>query len=69
VHYTVIALRPVLWPQPVAASHYKYLVVVAGLSPGSIQNALDKQVSEGWELSAAFQSDEHDVKLIFRKAD
>lgn len=68
----VIALRPVLRPQPVAAAqHYKYLVVEV-VRGGSfriqdMQAQLDKQVSDGWEFAGAVAA-ENNVQLIFRKA-
>ena len=65
----VIALRPVVSPQPVvAAAHYQYLVVETNLQSNEIQGELDKRVAEGWELAAPVYFDGHpSITLIFRK--
>ena len=68
----VIALRPIVSPQPaLAVSHYQYLVVTTNAASGTIQQELDKRVAEGWELAASGYSEEtHGLSgfaLIFRK--
>jgi hypothetical protein len=65
----VIALRPILSPQPaLAASHYQYLVVTTGPASNAIQEVLDKHVAEGWELAAPVYSEQvPGFTLIFRK--
>ena len=73
----VIALRPVLGPQPVAAAQqtflhdYKYLVVEVHRGGSwriqDMKAQLDKQVSDGWEFAGAVAAD-NNVQLIFRKA-
>jgi hypothetical protein len=69
----VIALRPIVSPQPaLAVSHYQYLVVTTpNASSAVIQQELDNRVAEGWELAASGYSEEpHGLSrfaLIFRK--
>ena len=51
VSLIVIALRPIVKPQPVvAAGQYKYLAVTT--TTVAIQTELDRHVAEGWELAA-----------------
>lgn len=71
---TVIALRPIVSPQPtLAANHrYQYIVVTTpNASTVQIQPALDKYAAEGWELATAGYSETthgvSDFTLIFRK--
>ena len=61
----VIALRPIVFPQTVAAQqHYRYLAVYAGI----VQPELDKYAADGWELAAAYMQDiNNGAVLIFRK--
>ena len=66
----VIALRPMIFSQAVAAQqHYRYLAVrLSDFS--SPQPELDKYAAEGWELAdtyAATLNNNLQVVLIFRK--
>jgi hypothetical protein len=65
----VIAVRPIVSPQPaLATSHYQYLVVTTNQASNSIQAELDKRVAEGWELAAPLYSEQvPGITLIFRK--
>jgi hypothetical protein len=65
----LIALRPMVSPQPVrAANHYKYLFVRTSWQTESIQAELDKRSAEGWELAASYNSGTGpSVDLIFRQ--
>jgi hypothetical protein len=62
---SVIALRPIVIPQPALAAspHYQYVVVI--VSAFEMQKELDKQASEGWELVSPLYTDR--LYLIFRK--
>jgi hypothetical protein len=65
----VIAFRPMMFSQTVAAQqHYTYIAV----RPSNVlrpQLELDKYASEGWELVATYNAELnfHDTQLIFRK--
>ena len=66
----VIAVRPIISPQPaIAASHYQYLVTYVGVvDTNEIQRELDKRAAEGWELAApAISEHSPPIILIFRK--
>jgi hypothetical protein len=65
----VIALRPIVRPQPVRAENqYKYLVVRTNWQPEAMQGELDKRAAEGWELAApVYLEGKPSVDLIFRK--
>ena len=64
----VIALRPIVFPQTVAAQRiYKYVAVRTNILE---QPTLDKYAAEGWEVVAPFvanlNNQDHSF-LIFRK--
>jgi hypothetical protein len=62
----VIALRPTIFPQSVAAQqHYRYAAVRAssGFLP---QPELDKYAADGWELASTYATGDQ-ATLIFRK--
>jgi len=62
----VIALRPMIFSQAVAAQQrYRYVAVRASniFSP---QPELDKYAADGWELAGAFANADYSI-LIFRK--
>jgi len=65
----IIALRPVVWPQPArAANHFKYLLVTTNWQAETIQAELDKRASEGWELASSYSSGQGaTVDLVFRQ--
>lgn len=70
----IVALRPIVSPQPaLAANHrYQYIVVTTpNASTLQIQTELDKRAAEGWELATAGWSQTtlgaSDFTLIFRK--
>jgi hypothetical protein len=65
----IIALRPIVSPQPArAANHYKYLFERINSQPESIQDELNKRAAEGWELDASYNSvNGSSVDLIFRQ--
>ena len=65
----VIALRPIVFPQAVAAQqHYKYVVVRTNiLEP---QPTLDKYAADGWEFAGTFVASLNNLDhsfLIVRK--
>ena len=64
---TVIAFRPMIFPQEVEAAHrYKYVAV--GTFPKPQAELLDKYAADGWELTAAYMVDfNNGAVLIFRK--
>lgn len=65
----VIALRPIVSPQPaLATTHYQYLVVTTNWQLEAIQAELDKRVAEGWELATSlYLEGKPSVTLVFRK--
>ena len=70
----IIAMRPIVNPQPARAAnhHYQYLVFTTQNASGyQIQTELDKRAAEGWELDTAGWSQTtpgvSDLTLIFRK--
>ena len=66
----VIALRPMVFPQTVAAQqHYRY-VAVRPLDWQRPQPELDKYAADGWELAGTYAANINSmdqVILIFRK--
>lgn len=66
----VIALRPLFFPQAVAAQqHYKY-VAVRPLDWQRPQPELDKYAADGWELAGTYVASTNNGNqaiLIFRK--
>ena len=70
----IIAMRPIVNPQPALAAnhHYQYMVVITpNASTLQIQPELDRRAAEGWELATAGWSQTNpgvsDFTLIFRK--
>jgi hypothetical protein len=65
----VIALRPIVNPQPaLAITRYQYLYVDTNWQPEAIQGELDKRAAEGWELAApVYLEGKPSVSLIFRR--
>jgi hypothetical protein len=65
----LIAVRPIISPQPaVAEGRYQYLVVNTSTWSSDIQAELNKRVAEGWELVSPIVSAQMPgVILIFRK--
>jgi len=65
----VIALRSLDTPkQALAASHIQYLVVNTGPAAASIQDELEKEAKDGWELVAPIYSAQvPGFTLVFRK--
>lgn len=65
----VIAVRPIVSPQPaIAAPHFQYVVVQVGPALIEVQKELDRRVADGWELTAPVVSQQmHGILLIFRK--
>ena len=66
---TVIAVRPIVSPQPaIAAPQYQYVVVQVGPDLIDVQKELDRRVADGWELTAPVVSQQRSgILLIFRK--
>ena len=66
----VIALRPMVFPQSVAAQFpYKYVAVMPS-NPNQPQPELDKYATEGWELAGSYYTNFNSINsavLIFRK--
>jgi hypothetical protein len=64
---SVIALRPIVIPQPALAAspHYQYVVIAVSATDFEMQKELDKHASERWELVSPLYTDR--VYLIFRK--
>jgi hypothetical protein len=66
----VIALRPIVFPQSVAAQqHYRY-EAVATYSWEQPQPELNKYAADGWELTSTYVAsinNANQVVLIFRK--
>ena len=67
--FALIALRPILDPQPaIAATRFQYLVVTSSPASGMVQQELDKHAAEGWEFVAPVYSKQvPGFTLIFRK--
>ncbi len=65
----VIALRPIVNPQPAfATNHYQYLVVTTNWQSDAVQAELDKRVAEGWELATPlYLEGRPSVTLILRR--
>ncbi len=65
----VIAVRPIVGPQPaIAAVHYQYLVVQTTAWTNDLQAEVTKHAAEGWELAAPIVTEQMPgIILIFRK--
>jgi hypothetical protein len=67
---TVIAVRPVIFPQTVAAQQRYRYVAVRPLDWQRPQPELDKYAAEGWELAGTYVANINNgdqAILIFRK--
>ncbi len=66
----VIALKPVIFPQAVAAQQRYRYVAVRPLDWQRPQPELDKYAADGWELAGAYVANLNNIDqaiLIFRK--
>jgi hypothetical protein len=66
----VIAVRPVIFPQPVAAQQRYRYVAVRPLDWQRPQPELDKYAADGWELAGTYVANINNADqaiLIFRK--
>ena len=67
ISLSIIALRPIVIPQPALAAspHYQYVVIAVSATDFEMQKELDQHASERWELVSPLYTDR--VYLIFRK--
>jgi hypothetical protein len=66
----VIAVRPLVFPQNVAAQQRYTYIAVAVNNPYEPQPVLDKYAADGWELVSTYVVPYNNsivIKLIFRK--
>jgi hypothetical protein len=64
----VIAIGPILAPQPIHAAQHKYVAVsAANKGQSEIQLTLDKYSADGWEFVAAISQDGMTPTLFFQK--
>jgi hypothetical protein len=66
----VIAIGPILAPQPIHAAQHKYIAVLgtsSTLVQNQIQTILDKYSADGWEFVEALWPNEQTPILIFQK--
>jgi uncharacterized protein (UPF0333 family) len=64
----VIAIGPLLAPQPIHAAQRKYIAVSAAINNSQqIQTILDRYSADGWEFVAAISPDGQYPTLFFRK--
>ena len=64
----VIAIGPILAPQPIYAARHKYIAVSSAINNSpQIQTILDKYSAEGWEFVAAISPDGQYPTLFFQK--
>jgi hypothetical protein len=64
----VIAIGPILAPQPIHAAHHSYIAVSAAINNSpQIQTILDKYSADGWEFVAAIWPDGQYPTLFFQK--
>ena len=64
----VIAISPILAPQPIHAAQYKYIAVSTAINNSTeIQTTLDKYSADGWEFVAVISQAGIYPILFFKK--